>query len=240
MIELIPAIDIIDGKCVRLTQGDYNRSTKYSDNPLDIAKSFEEAGINRLHLVDLDGAKASHVVNLKVLDSIASSTEMIIDFGGGIKSDDDIQSVFDHGASMVTIGSLAVTDFSKLREWFSKYKSDKFIIGADVKNGEISIHGWLESGGIDLFTFIDRYIACGITKILCTDISRDGMLSGPSIKLYKEILQRHPDIELIASGGVRNIDDIRTLESSGVPSVVFGKAFYEGFLSLEEISSYNK
>ena len=240
MIELIPAIDIIDGKCVRLTQGDYNRSTKYSDNPIDIAKSFEDAGVKRLHLVDLDGAKASHVVNIKVLAGISSSTDMIIDFGGGIKSDEDIQSVFDHGASMVTVGSLAVTDFSKLTEWFSKYGSDKFIIGADVKNGEISIHGWLESGGIDLFSFIDRYVDCGITKILCTDISRDGMLSGPSIMLYKEILASHPNLELIASGGVRNIDDIKTLESSGVPSVVFGKAFYEGFISLDDISSYNK
>ena len=239
MIELIPAIDIIEGKCVRLAQGDYNRSKEYSSNPLEIAKSFEGAGVKRLHLVDLDGAKASHVVNLKVLERIASSTSLEIDFGGGIKSDKDIKSVFDSGASLVTVGSLAVTNFPKMLNWFSEYGSDKFIIGADVKNDKISINGWLEDSEVDLYTFIDRYVECGIRNVLCTDISRDGMLSGPSIDLYKTILDRHPDLGLIASGGVRNIDDIKSLESAGVPSVVFGKAFFEGFISLEELSSYS-
>lgn len=238
MIELIPAIDIIDGRCVRLSQGDYTRSTEYSSNPLDIAKRFEEAGVKRLHVVDLDGAKASHVVNMKVLEQLASNTNLKIDFGGGIKSLEDLKKVFDNGASMVTIGSMAVTNYSKVTKWIEEFGSDRFIIGADLKDGKLSIHGWLEESDTDLNSFLDGYITCGIENVLCTDISRDGMLSGPSTELYKKILSVFPTLHLIASGGVSCMDDIYELDSAGVPAVVFGKAFYEGRISLAEISSF--
>jgi len=238
MIELIPAIDIIDGRCVRLSQGDYTRSTEYSSNPLDIAKRFEETGVKRLHVVDLDGAKASHVVNMKVLEQLASNTNLRIDFGGGIKSLEDLKKVFDNGASMVTIGSMAVTNYSKVTKWIEEFGSDRFIIGADLKDGKLSIHGWLEESDTDLNSFLDGYITCGIENVLCTDISRDGMLSGPSTELYKKILSVFPTLHLIASGGVSCMDDIYELDSAGVPAVVFGKAFYEGRISLAEISSF--
>lgn len=238
MIELIPAIDIIDGRCVRLSQGDYTRSTEYSSNPLDIAKRFEEAGVKRLHVVDLDGAKASHVVNMKVLEQLALKTNLKIDFGGGIKSLEDLKKVFDNGASMVTIGSMAVTNYSEVTKWIEEYGSDRFIIGADLKDGKLSIHGWLEESDTDLNSFLDGYITCGIENVLCTDISRDGMLSGPSTELYKKILSVFPTLHLIASGGVSCMDDIYELDSAGVPAVVFGKAFYEGRISLAEISSF--
>ena len=238
MIELIPAIDIIDGRCVRLSQGDYTRSTEYSSNPLDIAKRFEETGVKRLHVVDLDGAKASHVVNMKVLEQLASNTNLKIDFGGGIKSLEDLKKVFDNGASMVTIGSMAVTNYSKVTKWIEEFGSDRFIIGADLKDGKLSIHGWLEESDTDLNSFLDGYITCGIENVLCTDISRDGMLSGPSTELYKKILSVFPTLHLIASGGVSCMDDIYELDSAGVPAVVFGKAFYEGRISLAEISSF--
>ena len=238
MIELIPAIDLIDGHCVRLTQGDYSLQTCYSDSPLEIARSFESAGIRRLHLVDLDGARTSHIVNVKVLEDLSLHTSLEIDFGGGIKSVEDLRLAFSAGASMVTIGSLAVKSPNTLYEWISKYGSNRFIIGADVRNGNLSINGWKEDISLDLNAFINDYESHGIRHFLCTDISRDGMLQGPSIELYREIMNFHPDIDLIASGGVSDMSDIMSLASSGIPSVVFGKAFYEGRISLSDISDY--
>ncbi len=238
MIELIPAIDIIDGRCVRLSQGDYNSSKEYSSNPLEIAKAFEGVGVNRLHVVDLDGAKSSHVVNTKVLEQLCSHTNLTIDFGGGIKSQEDLHMVFDAGASMVTIGSMAVTFPDKLLSWIAEYGSERFIIGADLKGGKLSIHGWLEESDENLYDFLSKYINVGARKVLCTDISKDGMLNGPSTDLYKEILEHFPTLHLIASGGVSKMEDIKWLDSCGVPAVVFGKAFYEGRISLEEIGRF--
>ena len=238
MIELIPAIDIIDGKCVRLTQGDYSQKKEYSDSPVDIAKEFDENGVRRLHLVDLDGAKSNHVVNLKVLEGIKSSTSLIVDFGGGVKSDEDLRQSIDAGADMITIGSLAVRNPAIVAEWFHQYGQSRFIIGADVKNGKISINGWKEEGDVDLFSFIDRYVSLGVTNILCTDISRDGMLEGPSCDLYSSIMMKYPAIKLIASGGVSSLSDLRRLDNLGIPAVVFGKAIYEGKIHLKELKEF--
>ena len=238
MIEVIPAIDIIDGKCVRLTQGDYSQKKEYSGSPLDMAKEFEGEGIRRLHLVDLDGAKSNHVVNMKVLEEITSKTSLIVDFGGGVKSATDLHACFDAGAHMITIGSMAVKSPEIVTEWISQYGLDKFIIGADVKNGKISINGWKEEGEEELFPFLDKYISQGIKNILCTDISRDGMLKGPACELYSSIMSAHPSINLIASGGVSSIRDIRSLDALGVPSVVFGKAIYEGKIRLDELKEF--
>ena len=238
MTELIPAIDLIDGRCVRLTQGDYNQEKCYSDSPLEIARSFESAGVRRLHLVDLDGARASHVVNLKVLEALSTNTNLTIDFGGGIKSHEDLKLVFSAGASMVTIGSLAVKSPNTLHEWISEYGSDRFIIGTDIRDGKLSINGWKEDIATDLTDFINGYISHGVRRFLCTDISRDGMLQGPSTALYCEIMRHHPNMELIASGGVSSMEDIHSLDSAGINSVVFGKAFYEGRISLIDIRDY--
>ena len=238
MIEIIPAIDIIDGKCVRLTQGDYTQKTKYSDSPLTVAKTFEDNGIKRLHLVDLDEAKSNHVVNLNVLEDIANKTSLTIDFGGGVKSEDDLRHSFDAGAHMITIGSLAVKSPKLVTEWMLQYGFERFIIGADVKKGKISINGWKEEGNEDLNTFIDKYVSIGVNNILCTDISKDGMLEGPANELYSIIMHRHPNLNLIASGGVRDIKDIHDLNELGVRSVVFGKAYYEGRIRLEELKDY--
>ena len=238
MIEIIPAIDIIDGKCVRLTQGDYVKKKQYSNSPLNVAKEFEDHGIKRLHLVDLDGAKSSHVVNLNVLEQIASSTSLIIDFGGGIKSDDDLRNSFNAGAHMVTVGSLAVKNPKIIASWMNEYGMDRFIIGADVKNGKISINGWKEEGNDDLMTFLDNYVRQGVKNILCTDISKDGMLNGPATELYVKIMNKYPDINLIASGGVSCIEDIRLLNENNIPSVVFGKAFYEGRILFKDLMEF--
>ena len=238
-IEIIPAIDLMDGKCVRLTQGDYVKKTVYHEDPLVMAKSFEEAGIRRLHLVDLDGAKAHHIVNHKVLERIASETSLIIDFGGGLKSDRDLQTAFSCGASMVTGGSIAVKDPEVFAGWIERFGAEKIILGADVKNGMIAVNGWLESTGEDLMTFIGTYCAKGIRKVICTDIAKDGMMQGPSIDLYAQILLRFPDLYLIASGGVSCMRDIILLAEAGVPAVITGKAIYEGTLSLQEISNMN-
>ena len=238
MIEIIPAIDIIDGKCVRLTQGDYAQKTLYSDSPLKVAKDFEAHGIKRLHLVDLDGAKSSHVVNLNILEQIANQTSLIIDFGGGVKSYEDLRLSFDAGAQMITIGSLAVKEPETVREWIATFGVDRFIIGADVKNGKISINGWKEDGEQELFDFVNQYRLYGVHNILCTDISRDGMLKGPAIELYVSILNHFPDLNLIASGGISSADDIRSLNESGISSVVFGKAFYEGRVRIEDLSEF--
>lgn len=238
MIEIIPAIDIIDGKCVRLTQGDYGKQKTYSDNPMEVAKLFEGYGVRRLHVVDLDGAKSSHVVNLRVLEQIASHTDLVIDFGGGIKSENDLTLSFNAGASMLTIGSLAVKNPDLVKGWLKDYGAERFIIGADVKDEKISINGWKEEGEDTLYPFLERYTSEGVVNVLCTDISRDGMLQGPSLTLYENILKRFPELHLIASGGVGGVDDIRKLNEMGVPAVVFGKAFYEGLIRIEQLKEF--
>ena len=237
-IELIPAIDIIEGKCVRLTKGEYSSQKTYSENPLEIAKQLEDIGVKRLHMVDLDGAKSKHIVNHKVLETIANSTSLKIDFGGGIKSDADIHTAFDSGASLVTIGSVASTSPEMFMSWIDKYGTDKIILGADVRNGMISINGWKEDSQYSLFDFLDKYIEAGIINILCTEISRDGMLEGPATDLYKEIIQRYPNINLIASGGLSCMKDIEVLNDNGIPSVVFGKAMYEERISMADIRNW--
>lgn len=237
-IELIPAIDIIEGKCVRLAKGEYSSQKTYSENPLEIAKQLEDIGVKRLHMVDLDGAKSKHIVNHKVLETIANSTSLKIDFGGGIKSDADIHTAFDSGASLVTIGSVASTSPELFMSWIDKYGTDKIILGADVRNGMISINGWKEDSQYSLFDFLDKYIEAGIINILCTEISRDGMLEGPATDLYKEIMQRYPNINLIASGGISCMKDIEVLDDNGIPSVVFGKAMYEERISMADIRNW--
>ncbi len=238
MIQIIPAIDIIDGKCVRLTQGDYNQKKVYNEDPVEIAKLFEDNGIKRLHTVDLDGAKSSHIVNYKTIERIASATNLTIDFGGGIKTDSDIETAFSSGAQLVTVGSIAVSHPELMLEWISRYGSEKIILGADVKNGLISINGWKEEGSDELMPFVERYMSQGINNVLCTDIARDGMLAGPSISLYKEMMNRFPTLNLIASGGVSSIADIQELDQAGIPSVVFGKAIYEGRITMKELSAF--
>lgn len=235
MIELIPAIDLIDGKCVRLTLGDYSTKTVYNEDPVAMAQEFERLGVRRLHMVDLDGAKSHHIVNGSVLRAVTRSTHLIVDFGGGIKSQSDLDIAFSNGASMVTIGSVAVTSPALFSEWLHTYGADRIILGADVRDGKISINGWRESSGEDLIPFLGRHIAEGVRHVLCTDISRDGMLNGPSIALYQEILRHYPTLHLIASGGVSSAGDILALERAGVPSVVFGKAYYEGKIDLKEL-----
>ena len=235
MIELIPAIDIIDGKCVRLSQGDYETKKVYNENPVEVAKEFEAHGIRRLHVVDLDGAASHHIVNYKVLDQIASRTSLKIDFGGGIKSDEDLIIAFDNGAEMVTIGSLAVKSPELFLKWPNHYGPEKIILGADVKDNKIAVNGWKDETKQDLFPFLKDYIHQGVTKVICTDISKDGMLEGPSIGLYKEILEQHSGLYLIASGGVSNIDDIIMLEEAHIPAVIFGKALYEGRIHLKDL-----
>lgn len=232
MIELIPAIDIMNGRCVRLTQGDYDAKTVYSSSPVEMAKTFEAAGIKRLHMVDLDGAKSRHVVNMETLKSVTSSTDLIVDFGGGIKSDDDIEKVFANGATMATIGSVAVTQKDMFERWLNKFGPERIILGADVRDGKISINGWRDDTSEDIIDFLEYYVSRGIRNVLCTDISKDGMMSGPSFSLYERILKAFPGINLIASGGVSSIDDIHNLDRTGVPSVVFGKALYEGKIDI--------
>ena len=238
-IEIIPAIDIIGGKCVRLSQGDYNRKTIYNEDPLEVARMFEDSGIERLHLVDLDGARAHHIVNYKVLENIATQTGLIIDFGGGLKSDKDLEIAFESGAAMITGGSIAVKSPETMRSWIENFGSDRIILGADVSDRKIAVSGWTEDSGMDLFPFITDWKANGIDKIISTDISRDGMLTGPSIQLYIEIIRQFPDLYLIASGGVGKLEDLLELEKAGIPAVIVGKAIYEGKISLEEIRKIN-
>ena len=238
MIEIIPAIDLIDGKCVRLSQGDYTQKTVYNENPLEVAKMFADAGIRRLHLVDLDGAKAHHIVNHKVLERITSSTDLVVDFGGGLKSDDDLRIAFESGASMVTGGSIAVKNPDVFSSWINQFGGEKIILGADVKDEKIAVGGWLETTELDLMPFIKRYMQQGISKVICTDISKDGMLQGPAIELYKKMLAERPDMYLIASGGVSSIRDIELLHEAAVPAVITGKAIYEGRIKLNELSKF--
>ncbi|MEI9934249.1 MAG: 1-(5-phosphoribosyl)-5-[(5-phosphoribosylamino)methylideneamino]imidazole-4-carboxamide isomerase [Ferruginibacter sp.] len=238
-MEIIPAIDLINGKCVRLTKGDYAQQKVYNDNPAEVAKQFEDAGIKRLHVVDLDGAKAGRIVNLSVLESIASATNLIIDFGGGVKSIADVGNILNAGASIVTIGSLAVKHPELLEEWLMEFGADKFLIGADVLDEKIKISGWLEDGGINIFQFIAKMLGLGVTNIFCTDISKDGVLQGPSIDLYKKIMQDHPEVNLIASGGVSKIEDVIQLKEIGCSGAIIGKAIYEGLITLKELSIIN-
>lgn len=238
MIEIIPAIDLIEGKCVRLTQGDYSQKKVYNENPVEIAKMFVDAGITRLHLVDLDGAKAQHIVNYKVLENITSGTNLIVDFGGGLKSDEDLRIAFECGASMITGGSIAVKNPTTFISWIEEYGSERIILGADVKNNKIAVSGWTENTDIGLIPFLTDYQQKGICKIICTDISKDGMLEGPSIELYKDILRNLPEAFLIASGGVSSILDIEQLEDAGIPAVIFGKAIYEGRIKLKDLSRF--
>lgn len=234
-IELIPAIDIIDGKCVRLTKGDYACKTIYNDNPVEVAKEFEAMGFKRLHVVDLDGAKSRHIVNDGVLRDMASATNLVIDFGGGIKTDEDIDKAFAAGASMVTVGSIAVTHPGLFMDWMDKYGADKMILGADVRNGKVSINGWKEDSEEDLLPFLKKYIDNGVKTVLCTEISKDGTLAGPATELYKTIMEAYPDLHLIASGGVSSTEDIISLDCEGIPAVVFGKAFYEGKIDVARL-----
>ncbi len=237
MILPIPAIDLIDGKCVRLTKGDYATEKVYNEDPLEVAKAFEDLGFPRLHLVDLDGARSKHVVNHHVLDRIANHTNLTIDFGGGIKQDEDLRKAFDHGAAMVTLGSIAATSKDRVLAWAAQYGSEHFIIGADVQDEKIRINGWQEEVPLMLMDFIAGYHAEGLKKVLCTDISHDGTLTGPSTALYQKVMQTFPDCGLIASGGVSGIDDLHALDAVGVPEVVFGKAIYEGKIDLKEVSA---
>ena len=232
---IIPAIDIIEGKCVRLTQGDYAQKTIYNENPLEVAKEFENAGLTRLHLVDLDGAKAGKIVNWKVLESIASNTSLVIDFGGGIKQKDDVSIVFNSGASLATIGSLAVKNEDLFVEMLLQFGADKFLLGADVKEEKIVINGWLNNTDINILDFIQQYIDKGVQKIFCTDVSKDGKLEGPSINLYKNIIQHFPTLHFIASGGVSCNDDLDELQKIGCNAAIVGKAIYEGRITLSDL-----
>jgi len=237
-MEIIPAIDIIDGKCVRLAQGDYDKVKVYSRNPEEVAKMFADEGFRRLHLVDLDGAKAQHIVNYKVLEKISSTTDLIVDFGGGLKSDDDLCIAFECGASMVTGGSIAVKNPEIFIRWLEKYGGEKIILGADAKNDRIAVSGWTENTELELIPFIQEYVSKGIKYVICTEISRDGMLQGPAVELYKKIIAAEPQVHLIASGGVGSLQDIEMLNEAGIQSVIVGKAIYEGQISLKELSRY--
>ncbi len=238
MIEIIPAIDIINGKCVRLTQGDYAQKKIYNENPLEVAKGFEGAGIRRLHLVDLDGAKAGKIINGRILEKIASQTGLSIDFGGGIKTDEDIKHVFDAGASMAAIGSMAVKEPELFGEWVRGYGGDRIFLGADVRNEKIAVSGWLEQTDISVFDFIAINKLVGVRNIFCTDVSKDGLLQGPALELYKRILKQVPAIHLVASGGVSSVEDIIELEKIGCKGVIIGKAIYEGNIALPELARW--
>ncbi len=236
MIELIPAIDIIGGECVRLTKGDYSMKKVYNADPVKVAMEFEKLGFKRLHMVDLDGAKSKHVVNEDVLRKVSESVNMNIDFGGGIKTQADMDCVFDNGAQMATVGSISYTDPATFESWIKRYGANRIILGADVRNHKIAINGWLDNTQSDIFEFLSYYMDKGITNVLCTDISKDGVLQGPSINLYEEIMSRFPTLHLIASGGVSSADDILNLNEKGIPAVVFGKAYYEGLIDMNRIN----
>jgi phosphoribosylformimino-5-aminoimidazole carboxamide ribotide isomerase len=234
MIELIPAIDIINGQCVRLTKGDYAQKTVYG-HPLAMAQEFERIGYRRLHVVDLDGAKSRHIVNSGVLAQITGETQLRVDFGGGVKTDEDIEEAFRCGASMVTVGSIAVTEPDRFLGWLDKYGAERIILGADVRNGRISINGWKDDSTEDLLPFLKKYVDAGVSQVLCTEISKDGTLGGPAVDLYRQVMAAYPDLHLIASGGVSSMADIQELDRAGIPAVVFGKAIYEGKINLQEL-----
>lgn len=237
-IELIPAIDIIGGKCVRLSQGDYESRKVYRENPLEVAYELEAHGIRRLHVVDLDGAVSHHVVNYRTLEQLATHTSLVIDFGGGVKTDEDLRIAFECGAQMVTGGSVAVRSPEMFGRWLRHYGGEKIILGADVKDRCVAVGGWKESTDFNLFPFLETYVKQGVSQVICTDIACDGMLRGPSIPLYREVLRQYPGLYLIASGGVGSLADIQALDEVGVPAVIFGKALYEGHITLEELERY--
>lgn len=235
---LIPAIDIINGKCVRLTKGNYDTKKVYNESPLEVAKAFEAAGLTHVHVVDLDGARAKHIVNHNVLEIIASQTSLQVDFGGGIKAMDDLQIAFDCGASQVTLGSIAVTAPELVADWLSNFGSERLILGADANNRRIATHGWEQDSGIDVLDFVKSYTQKGFDYVLCTDVAKDGMLAGPSLSLYYELLEALPNMALIASGGITTMDDIYQLEELGCSAAIIGKAIYEGKISLKELVKY--
>lgn len=235
MIELIPAIDLIDGKCVRLTKGDYDQKTIYNEDPVSQAMEFQRLGFRRLHIVDLDGAKSKHIVNDAVLKAITQASDLIVDFGGGIKSTEDIEKAFMAGAHMVTIGSVAVTEPELFMGWLRKYGAEKIILGADVRNGMVSINGWKEDSSEALLPFLEKYVNAGVRNVLCTEISKDGTLAGPATELYRKVMAQYPHLHLIASGGVSCNADIQQLDENGIPAVVFGKAYYEGKIDIKEL-----
>ena len=235
---IIPAIDIIDGKCVRLTQGDYNQKKEYSEHPLEVAKRFEDAGLQRLHLVDLDGAREKKVRNWKVLEAIASKTSLVIDFGGGVADEKDVQIVFDSGAAYATVGSIAVKNESEFTKWLSVFGADKFLLGADVKDKMIVIHGWMEATERSVFEFIENYSGKGVQQIFCTDVSKDGKLEGPSVDLYRQIIEQFPDLYFIASGGVSSLEDLHALEEIGCNAAIVGKAIYENRIILSDLNEF--
>ncbi len=235
---LVPAIDIINGQCVRLTKGDYDTKKVYSESPLEVAKAFEGAGLTHVHVVDLDGARAKHIVNSKVLEAIATKTSLQVDFGGGIKSKIDLQTAFDCGASMVTLGSIAVSNPELVLEWLETFGAEKLILGADAKDRRIATHGWEQDSGIDVLDFVKDYTQKGFEHVLCTDVAKDGMLAGPSLELYYELIAAMPDISLIASGGITTMDDIYQCAELGCSAAVIGKAIYEGKIALKELENY--
>ena len=239
-MHIIPAIDIINGHCVRLTQGDYDQKKEYADNPAEVAKDFEAAGIRKLHVVDLEGAKASTPVNLETLRAITEATSLSVDFGGGVKSNEAIKAVFDAGARQVTAGSIAVKQPELVSEWIAEYGAERIILGADVIDEQIATHGWQQNSGIKLFGFLEQYLKKGIEYCICTDVSKDGLLQGPSFDLYARIQQEFPELKLIASGGVAELDDLKRLEQMGVYGTIVGKAYYEGHISLEELAQFEK
>lgn len=235
---IIPAIDIIEGKAVRLTQGDYSQKKVYNEHPLEVAKQFEDAGLSRLHLVDLDGAKDGTVKNWKVLESIAAKTSLFIDFGGGIKTEKDLQIVFDSGAALATLGSIAVKNEDEFVKWLSRFGAEKFLLGADVKDEKITVGGWLETTNIRIYDFIEKYLQHGVRQIFCTDVSKDGKLEGPSVDLYKKIVEKFPDLHFIASGGVSTMKDLEDLRIAGCKAAIVGKAIYEGRISISELKNF--
>jgi phosphoribosylformimino-5-aminoimidazole carboxamide ribotide isomerase len=237
-MQIIPAIDIIEGKCVRLTEGDYAQKKIYNENPLEVAKAFEGIGLMRLHLVDLDGAKAGEVVNWKVLEKIANQTSLKIDFGGGIKKESTLKTVLDTGAAFATIGSLAVKSRDIFEEWIERFGAAVFMLGADVFEEKIAIGGWIEKTNINVYEFIESYMSKGIAQVFCTDIQKDGKLAGPSIDLYKKIMDQFPKLQLIASGGVSNMEDLHTLRTIGCAGAIVGKAIYENRITLKELASF--
>jgi phosphoribosylformimino-5-aminoimidazole carboxamide ribotide isomerase len=234
-MEIIPAIDIIDGKCVRLTQGDYAQKKVYNEHPLEVAMAFEDAGLRRLHLVDLDGARAGAVKNWKVLEVLASRTGLVIDFGGGIKTAADVEIVFNSGSALATVGSIAVKDGELFVSWLQEYGAERFLLGADVKNEKIAVGGWLETTDRWIYDFIREYLDKGVQQIFCTDVSKDGLLQGPALDLYRNIVGKFPELHFIASGGVSGIDDIHRLAEAGCKGVIIGKAIYEGRIKLSEL-----
>ena len=237
-MRLIPAIDIIDGQCVRLSKGDYNTKKVYNENPLEIAKQYEAHGIEYLHLVDLDGAKASHIVNHKVLEEIATKTNLKIDFGGGLKTDEDLRIAFESGAGQITGGSIAVKQPEVFKNWLSKFGSDKIILGADANNEKIAISGWLEESDEELIPFVNNYMQEGVSYVICTDIAKDGMLQGPSFDLYEKMLKQLPGVKLIASGGISEFDELPKLAELGCEGTIIGKAIYENKISLKQLENY--